>query len=144
MYQQSEKSLLNSNISSTCPHNMVNCGSVEVNQTLHDVWPSPGLVHYIYILGALAPNRILPGAKFTFRPSLAFSYIGSITAQHFSSGGQPDFAAWYKELNYGAAAPRHFQQRVPRIFQGQPSCWAQFLVPLQKYTFLPSFCTPLA
>jgi len=23
--------------------------SAEVNQTLHDVWPSPGLVHYIYI-----------------------------------------------------------------------------------------------
>jgi len=22
---------------------------IEVNQTLHDVWPSPGLVHYIYI-----------------------------------------------------------------------------------------------
>jgi len=31
----------------------------EVNQTLHDVWPSPGLVHYIYILGALAPKGIL-------------------------------------------------------------------------------------
>jgi len=29
--------------------------STEVNQTLHDVWPSPGLVHYIYIAGALAP-----------------------------------------------------------------------------------------
>jgi len=27
----------------------------EVNQTLHDVWPSPGLVHYIYIFGALSP-----------------------------------------------------------------------------------------
>jgi len=25
--------------------------SPEANQTLHDVWPSPGLVHYIYIFG---------------------------------------------------------------------------------------------
>jgi len=25
--------------------------STEVNQTLHDVWPSPGLVYYIYIFG---------------------------------------------------------------------------------------------
>ena len=25
--------------------------STEVNQTLHDVWPSPGLVHYIYTFG---------------------------------------------------------------------------------------------
>jgi len=76
------KNLLN-NISSTCPHNMVTLTaeinrrvwgapanvngfrilasllhqrqSTEVNQTLHNVWPSPGLVHYIYILGALAP-----------------------------------------------------------------------------------------
>jgi len=69
------KKMLNSNISSTCPHNMVNFGlltaeicwrvlgtpanfngfhvlasllqrrpSTRVNQTLHDVWPSPGLV----------------------------------------------------------------------------------------------------
>jgi len=29
--------------------------STEVNQTLHDVWRSPGLVQYIYIMGALAP-----------------------------------------------------------------------------------------
>jgi len=72
------KNSLNSCISSTCPHNMVNCGpltadigwwvwgtpanfngfrvlasllqrrrSTEVNQTLYDVWPCHGLVHYI-------------------------------------------------------------------------------------------------
>jgi len=29
--------------------------STEVNQTLHDVWPSPGLVHYIYIFGDSCP-----------------------------------------------------------------------------------------
>jgi len=31
--------------------------STEINRTLHDVWPSPGLVHYryVYILGALGP-----------------------------------------------------------------------------------------
>jgi len=27
----------------------------QVNQTLHDVWPSPRLVHYIYIFGVLVP-----------------------------------------------------------------------------------------
>jgi len=76
------KKLLNSNTSSTCPHNMVNFGplaakigslvwgapanfngfcvlaallqrhrSTEANQSLHDVWPSPALVHCIYIFG---------------------------------------------------------------------------------------------
>ena len=80
------KNLLNSNISSTCPHNMVNFGplgtkivllvwgtpanfnrfhvlvlllqrrrSMEANQTLHYVWPSPGLVHYIYIFEGSCP-----------------------------------------------------------------------------------------
>jgi len=40
---------------------------------------------------------LLPGAKFTLHPSLAFSYIGSITTWHSSSDRQPNFAAWYKE-----------------------------------------------
>ena len=29
--------------------------SPEANQTLHDVWPSPGLVYYIYIFGGSCP-----------------------------------------------------------------------------------------
>jgi len=79
------KNLLNSNISPTCPQNMVNFSPVMpeigslvwgtptnfngfcifasllqrrrsiANQTLHDVWPSPGLAHYIYIFGGSCP-----------------------------------------------------------------------------------------
>jgi len=51
--------------------------STEGNQSLHYIWPSAGLIHYIYILGALnfAPNGILSSAKFNLRSSLAFSYI---------------------------------------------------------------------
>jgi len=87
-----KKNLLNSNISSTCPHNMANFGplmaeigsgvwvisvnfngfhflplllqrrrSPEANQTLHDVWPSPGLVQYIYLFGGSCPlTEFLP------------------------------------------------------------------------------------
>jgi len=29
--------------------------SPEANQSLHDVWPSPGLVHYMYIFGGCCP-----------------------------------------------------------------------------------------
>ena len=57
--------------------------------------------------GALAADRILPGAKFTLCPSLVtpvFSYIGSVTARHSSIIRQPNFAAWYKEWNYGTFA----------------------------------------
>ena len=50
--------------------------------------------------GLLPPDGILPDAKVTLRPSLAFSYIGSVIARHSSSGRQPNFAALYKEWNY--------------------------------------------
>ena len=28
--------------------------TAQVNQTLHDAWPTPGLVHYVYVFGAVA------------------------------------------------------------------------------------------
>ena len=90
MYQQSERNLLNINIFSTRPRNMLNFSllaaeigwwvwgtpsnfngfrvlasllhrrhSTDVNQTLHDVWPSPELVYYVYIFGGSYRNRIL-------------------------------------------------------------------------------------
>ena len=63
--------------------------STEANQTLRDVLPSPGLVRYIYIFRGSCPvMEFLPGAKFTLRPSLVLSYIGSVTARHSSSGRQ--------------------------------------------------------
>jgi len=48
---------------------------------------------------AVAPDGILPCAKFTLHPSLAFSYTGSVTARQSSSGRQPNLSAWYKEWN---------------------------------------------
>jgi len=85
-----------------------------------------GLVHYIYFFwGLLPPNGILLAVIFTLRPSLAFSYVGSVTTRHWSSGREPNFAAWYKEYNGGTFAPRDFQQRAPRIFRGRPSRWAK-------------------
>ena len=102
------KNVVNSNISSTRPYNMVNFGplvadiclpvwgtpanfngfpvlaslmqrhrSTEANQTLQDVWPSPGLVHctlYMHFRGLLSPNGILPGAKFTASKSCILLY----------------------------------------------------------------------
>jgi len=78
-----QKKILSSNISSTCPHNMVKIDPLKtkigwrvwgtpenfkgfrllasllhrrrptvVNQTLRDVWPSPGLVQYIHFRGS--------------------------------------------------------------------------------------------
>ena len=126
----------NSNISSTCPGNVVNfgpvmavicsavwgtpanfngfrvlplllqrCRSSQANQTLQDVWPSPGLLHYIYIFGGSCPlTEFCQMQNSLCGPSLAFSYIGSVTARHFSHGRQTNFAAWCKEWNYGTFA----------------------------------------
>jgi len=58
---------------------------------------------------ALAPDRILPGAKFTLRPSLAFSYIGSVTARHSSSGRQRKHG---KEWNYRYIETLGQQERI--------------------------------
>ena len=50
---------------------------------------------YMHFRGLLPPDGILPGANFTLRPTLAFYYIGSIAAQHSTSGHQPNFATLY-------------------------------------------------
>ena len=60
---------------------------------------------YIHIWTAVAPGRNFARCKislkiFTLRPSLAFFYIGSVTAPHLSSRRQPNFATWYREWNY--------------------------------------------
>jgi len=70
---------------------------------------------YTFFGGLMPPNAILPGAKFTLRPSLAFS-LGSVTALHLSSGRQTNFMAWYKQWNYSTFTPRHFHQSAPSIF----------------------------
>jgi len=57
--------------------------STEVNQTLHDVRPFAGLV--LYILGALVPNGILLGAKFT----LLFIPFSKTLEQRFLQIAEP-------------------------------------------------------
>ena len=67
MYRQAEKNLLSSNISSACPHNMVNFGPLAA-EIVSLVW----------------------GTVANFN---GVSRLGSVTARHTSSGRQPIFAA---------------------------------------------------
>ena len=73
--------------------------STKVNHTLHSVWPSPALVHYVYIFEGschLPPNGILLAVKFTLRPILAFSYIGSVKAKfHYAMQLANQLASWF-------------------------------------------------
>jgi len=115
------KKLLNSYISSMCFPNMVNFGpllaeiglgvwefgqpskfrvlasllhrrrTTEVNQTLHDVWPSPGLVHYMYIFRSSCPVTEFCQVQDSL---LEFSYIGNVNAWQSSSGRQPNSATF--------------------------------------------------
>ena len=76
--------------------------STEVNQTLHDVWPSLGLVHYIHILGGSCP--LTEFCKVQNSLSVQVLHC-SVTTWNSSSGRQPNFVAWNKEGNYGTFAP---------------------------------------
>ena len=130
------KKLLSSNMSPTCPHNMVDFGqltaeifwrvwctianfsgfrilaslvqqrrSTAVNQTLHDVWPSPGLVHYMYILWGFCPVTEFCHVQNSLCVQLLGSpLLAALLARHSSSGHHGKFAALYKEWNYGSFA----------------------------------------
>jgi len=70
--------------------------SAEAKQTLHDVWPSPGLVHYIYIFEASCPlAELCPTSNFC----VLLYWQRYCAALH--QRAWPGFAAWYKEWNYG-------------------------------------------
>ena len=58
----------------------------------------------IYIWGLLSPNGILPGTKFTLRPSLAFSYIGSVTIVPYENLGNLVF--WFQMLKLRLNQPQ--------------------------------------
>ena len=92
---------------------------------------------YIDFRGLLPPDGILPGAKFTLRPSLAFSYIGSVTAWHFSSRRQPHFAAWYMEWNYGTFAKGATYIRLGGIGSAHILVLVCFFPHLVFFHFLP-------
>ena len=142
--------MLNSNISSTRSHNMVNFGLLAAEIDLPVEFGAPqqisrvsrlgfviaptshngGQPHFarylavswagtlcIHFWGLLSPQGILPGAKFTLRPNLAFSYIGSFTARHLSSGRQANFAAFSRG--------RHLYS------EGRPLRWASTHIPVQ-------------
>jgi len=91
---------------------------------------------FIRFEGSLSRNGILPGAKFTLHASLAFSYIANVTVRHLSSRRQPNFAAWYKEWNYGTFA----SQRVPPIL-GRTAI--TFGIGPHSTLYLPVFCCNL-
>ena len=52
----------------------------------------------------LLPDGISPRAKFALRPSLSVLLYWQRYCTAHQRQGQPNFAAWYKEWNYGTFA----------------------------------------
>jgi len=65
-HRQSEKNLLSSNISSTCPHNMVNFGPLAA-EIVSLVWGTPGHFNGFRILAALLHGTLVVGVSQTLR-----------------------------------------------------------------------------
>ena len=87
---------------------------LEVNQTLHDVWPSPALVHNIYIFWGCCPLTKFCVLLYWQRYCTALEQWVSAKLCGVVQG------IW----NYQIFTPRHFQQRAPPIFRGWPLRWA--------------------
>ena len=64
MYRQSEKNLLSSNISSTCPHNMVKFGPLAA-EIVSLVWCTPGNFNGFRVLAALLHGTLVVGVSQT-------------------------------------------------------------------------------
>jgi len=156
------KSLLNSSMFSTCPHNMANFISLtaeidlplwgtpanfngfrvlaallqrrrspEANQTFHDNWPSPRLVHYmgLYIFrGSWRLAEFCHVQNSLYVQSLEFSYTSNVTTRHSSSGRRPNFAR------------RGTRNGIMELSQaGRPSRWASahiLVIEIEAYRLL--------
>ena len=79
MYRQSEKNLLSSNISPTCPHNMVNFGPLAA-EILSLVWDTPGTFNVFRVLAALLHGTLVVGVSQTAALN---------SGRHLYSAGRP-------------------------------------------------------
>jgi len=162
MYWQSEKNLLNSNISSMCLHNMANFGPLTA-EIRWPVWGTPAnfnrfrilpsllqprrspeanqTVHNVWPRGVLAPDRILCGAKFT----LCLKSCVLLYWQRYCTARQQ--RAWAKLCGVVQGMELWNCHRRRHLYSAeQPSCWALahilviIALPLQLY-FIRTTCT---
>jgi len=107
--------------------------SLEANQTLHDVWPSPALVHYIYTFsGPLVPWRNFARCKihFTSKSCILLHWQLYCTALHQRAWAKLCCVIQWMEL-------RNFRRRHHLYSAGQPSRWASaHILVLKWFTFV--------
>ena len=110
------------------------CRSSEANQTLHNVWPSPGSVHYD-ILGALAPwwNFIWCKIHFTSKSSIL------LYCQHYCMALQQRAWAELCGVVHGMEL-RNFCRRHHLYSAGWPSRWASAHIPVSNAILHKTVC----
>ena len=107
--------------------------SPEANKTLHDAWPSPALVHYIYIFGGSCSLTEFCQLQY----SLCVQVLRSLYWQRYCTAleQRPSATlcvlAWYKEWNYGI-----FAEEATYIRAGRSSRWASAHIVVQGYTVI--------
>jgi len=80
--------------------------STEINQTLHNVGPSPGLIHYIYTNGRACPLTEFWQVQNSLCVQILRSPMLAVVLHAMSSGRQPYFAAFSRECHlYSAGRP---------------------------------------
>jgi len=110
--------------------------SPEANQSLHDVWKSPAMARYIYIFGGSCPlAEFCPVQSSLYVLVLRSLLLAcSVTARHSMQRASANFAAWYKEWNYGtfAEAPPIFGWAAITLGIGSHSSFALSRIKSQK------------
>jgi len=111
--------------------------STEVNQTMHDVWPSPGLVHYIYIFRGSCPVTEFCHVQNSLCLQLLLS---PIYCQHYCTALEQSASAKVCGIVQGMEL-QNFCRGHHLYSTGRPSNWAS--AHILVITLLPQTITPM-
>jgi len=120
------------------PSLLQRCRSPKANQTLHDVWPSPALVHYIHFRGS-CPWRNFATCKIHFTSkSCVLVYW-----QRYCTALQQQVSAKVCGEVQGMEL-RNFHRGRHLYSAGRPSRWASahILVKILRFFSTMHFCIP--
>ena len=93
------------------PSLLQRCRSPEANQSLYDVWPSPGLVNYMYIFGGSCPlTEFCPVQYSLYVPVLRSSILATLLH------GTPAAGVSQTSRHGTRNGMTELSQRVPPIF----------------------------
>jgi len=111
MYRQPEK-MLNSNVSSTCTHNMANFGPLTAEIGWR-IWSTPSKFQRVSSVGFVTAATSFTGGQPNFARRLAVSWAGTLYI-HFQPAGRP--SRWASAHIVGLIFNPRDQSKVPGSF----------------------------